>query len=321
MSTWIQENKPSIIAGGIGIVLFAGLIGAGIYASLQESDIHASINSANDTMRSHADEALPPTSAVLKDLKEQLREYEMSMKEASEFFAPFRATSVLGEEDGQSFQNSLKQERDTWLALCKSKNVTVKNEASWMGFDAYRASAPQAQAAPMLSFQKLGVEYFLSELATSGTTTISSVYRAPLASEQMDAKAIEKPSARAAKKATPSYILMPFEVSFIGERQSLSTFLNALTISEKYFFTINAIRVKNEKQNLPVINVPKAEAAATQPMGLSLPSKSDNKKEEDASPTVEEILKPLIGSEKVQVRIAANLVFFPKVQEAKSKSE
>ena len=312
-----------MLAGGIGFIIFAGLAGAGIYASLEESGIHESIQSANDTMGTHAGEEMPPTADVLKDLKVQLKEYENNMQEVSAFFAPFKEASIVGAEDGQAFQNTLKQERDVWLELCKSKNVVVKNEASWMGFDAYRASAPHAKAAPLLSFEKLGIEYFLSELAKSGATTISSIYRAPLEVEKIDtAKSGDKSGVRNAKKTGQHYIMMPFEVAFTGDRQSVASLLNALTSSDKYFFTVNAIRVKNEKQALPVVAAPKAVVASSplQSIGLALETKVDEKKDKD--PVVaEEILKPLIGSEKVQVRIAANLVFFLKTQEAAPKSE
>ncbi|MEG0024806.1 MAG: Amuc_1100 family pilus-like protein [Akkermansia sp.] len=326
MSNWIQENKPSVVVSGIGLVLFAGLVGAGIYASGLESDAHRAWETAKDTIESHTTQAMPPTAEVVKEVKAQLKDYQADMKDISAFFAPFREASIKGESDGQAFQNSLKQQRETWLALCQNKKVIVKNEASWMGFDAYRASAPQTTAAPLLAFEKQGMGYFLTELTNSGATKIISVYRAPLPEELVEEKSKDdkkKPKARRSAAPDKDYQLLPFEVTFEGDRQSIVTFLNTISSSEKYFFTINALRVRNEKQILPTISAPKVTTSAPAGVGLAItPDKAQTKdKEEDAPVDAQEILKPFIGNEKILVHLASNLVFFSTPEKKESSKD
>lgn len=346
MSSWIKENKASIIAGGIGVVLVAGIAAVGISKNSEAEILQQKIRSAEGSIQSMARDAMPPTEEVLKQSLEILKDYKESMSSIEALYAPFRKNCVLENIDAQSFQNDLKKMTADWKNACAAKNIIVTPEAQYMGFNAYMASAPPSTAAPMLNFERLGMNYFLTKLAESGVSKFMRVYRAPLAIEAVGADTKAKSNARPEVSARPrggkkasSELWQPltFEVAFMGDRQSVATFLNDITTNDQYLFTISALRVKNEIQTPPSYEKPKTASAAASAVKPSSPGISlaggvgtgevkrdvrpaDSNEEDDAPKSVE-ILRQVLGNEKVNVHLVVSLIYFPEQPETATKNK
>lgn len=334
MNNWLQYNKKSAIVGGVGIILFFVIAGLGVSYYLSESEAHDNIWKAEDTISSMSRRPLPPTRKVLDESTELVKKYEADVKGIEASYDQFRAASSMPHIDAQSFQNALKAESGEWLKTCKEKNITVNNEAKWMGFDLYQASAPSANAANMLNFQKAGIENFINTLMECGITRFYHIYRPQLPVEKAKVADADSPPARFANvEEEASWQYMPFEVSFLGDRQSVAKALNAIAKSDKYLYVFSAMRVKNEKEKADVFAVVKPEDKAktnTALQGgvtLAIPGVADAapapKDEDEPKPVIsEEILKQVLGDEKVKVHLAVNLVRFPvKTEETEAPEQ
>lgn len=319
MNSWFQYNKSSAVAGGIGIVLFLGIAGLGVYYSLQESDTYAKIERAKSSIDSMARKPLPPTDKVLEESTVEVEKYETQMSAIRDSYASFQESSALTHVDAQSFQNALKAESKAWQDACKEKGITVANEAKWMGFDSYQASAPPANASTTLHFQKAGIENFLNTMMANGVLKFSHVYRPALPIEKPQAAGANADREEAGMGNEAPWQYMPFEVTFEGDRKSVAAVLNAISKSDKYLYVLSAMRVKNEKQTAPAFSLPKAadpKPAATQTgislavPGVAAPTQTAEANAAPAPPVVEEIMRQVLGSEKVIVHMAVNLVHF-----------
>ncbi len=345
MSSWIKENKASIIAGGIGVVLVAGIAVVGFSKKTETEELQLKIRSSEGTIQNLGNDSMSPTEQVLKQSSEILKDYQESMANIEAQYAPFKANCVLQSIDAQTFQNDLKKMTADWKAACAAKNITVTPEAQNMGFNAYVASAPSSTAAPMLNFERLGMNYFLTKLADSGVSKFMRVYRAPLELEATADPKAKTPARGAADTARPrpgkkgsSELWQPlsFEVAFVGDRQSVATFLNDITTNDQYLFTVSGLRVKNEIQTPPSYEKPKSAAAAAPvaaPVagGVSLAGgagtgvvqkdiKPADSEEADEGPKSEEILRQVLGAEKLNVHMVVSLIYFPEQQsETKNK--
>lgn len=326
MNSWIQYNKPSVVAGSIGLVLFLGIAGLGVHYWMGESDLYKKIERAQSDIKSMAARKMPPTPEVRENVAALTVQYEKDMETISKSFESFRENSALPHIDPQSFQNALKAESTAWQNRCKEKNITVATDARWMGFGNYQSSAPPATASTLLSYQKGGIEHFLDILTDNGVTKFTSVFRPLLPVEQIRG-ADEQRDMRDSDRGMWEY--MPFEVTFEGNRQSVASILNAINKSEKYLYVMSAMRVKNEKPVAPVFKVaapPAPKPAATQ-VGISLAGTGTSSTPaqappaEEAAPAVEEILRPVLGDEKVQVHLAVNLVHFAQPQNQQVESD
>lgn len=112
---------------------------------------------------------------------------------------------------------------------------------------------------------------------------------------------------------------MPLEIAFQGDRESLLKAINAITESKDYLFTINSLRVRNERMMPPPITSEKPATTQAQPATDSL-KPADELAKASAVPTIQQIIKPYMGKEQVFVQISLNLVHFTQPK-APSTSE
>lgn len=330
MNNWFQYNKQSIITGGVGFLLFLGIAGLGINLYLEEGDLYSKIQKTDRDITSMASKQLPPTDDVVNKLNQQTKAYVDSMGKISEEFAQFKESSVLTHVDPQSFQNALKSEADAWQKACAEKGIAVANEAKWMGFESYRASAPIGRASTMLNFQKAGIENLLDVIMANGVTKFTRIYRPQLP--------IEKPKAASADneeadEPVKEWEYLPFEVVFTGNKQSIAKVLNEITASSKYLYVFSSLRIKNEKDKPVSFGVAKKEekqakggsgiSLTVQNVGQPESPQDGAEPEKPAIPPREEILQQILGDEKIVVCMALNLVHFkqPASPEAEDSAE
>ena len=104
---------------------------------------------------------------------------------------------------------------------------------------------------------------------------------------------------------------MPLEIAFQGDRESVLKAMNAITGMQDYLFTVNSIRIRNERMMPPPIaNPAAAKPAAAQPATGAASLTPADEATAPAAPAIQQVIKPYMGKEQVFVQVSLNLVHF-----------
>lgn len=313
MSNWITDNKPAAAVAGVGLLLFLGLSVAGYMANSERSALDKKIGAASKEIKSANAAEITPSRLSNEDLEKELNRYSKAATNLETAYKPFLASSALAPTTPTAFQNELKAFRESLIASCKKKNIQITDTSSWLGFQLYSTQAPSVQAAPTLSFEMKAVNSLVNKLTDCGLTKFIKVYRSQLPIENPANNPEEEEDSVRQAPWNP----MPLEIAFQGDRESALKAMNAITDSQDYLFTVNSIRVRNERlMPLPITN-PAAKPAAAQPQAGAASLTPADEAAKPAAPPIQQIIKPYMGKEQVFVQISLNLVHFnqPKAQE------
>ena len=157
------------------------------------------------------------------------------------------------------------------------------------------------------------INSLVNKLAECGLSKFIKVYRPQLPIETPANNPEESDEADQAPW-TP----MPLEIAFQGDRESVLKAMNAITGMQDYLFTVNSIRIRNERMMPPPIaNPAAAKPAAAQPATGAASLTPADEAAAPAAPAIQQVIKPYMGKEQVFVQVSLNLVHFnqPKAQE------
>lgn len=314
MSNWITDNKPAAMVAGVGLLLFLGLSVAGYMANSERSDLDKKIKSASQEIKSANAAAITPSHTSNKELEKELNRYAKAIGNLETAYKPFMASSVLAPTTPTAFQNELKAFRESLIASCKEKNIQITDTSSWLGFQLYSTQAPSVQATPTLTFEMKAINSLVNKLTDCGLTKFIKVYRSQLPIENPARNTEDEEDSD--QKAP--WTGMPLEIAFQGDRGSVLKAMNAITDSQEYLFTVNSIRIRNERMMPPPITNPTAaQPASAQPQTGAASLTPAGEAAAPAEPPIQQIIKPYMGKEQVMVQVSLNLVHFaqPKAQE------
>lgn len=344
--SWIQENK--FVAGLIGVTV---VIGGGIiyFGSSQGSAFNAKMQEYESLKGQYAslEKATPyPNKENLNERKQGIAKYDeeiMAVHSALVAFSPDAEAKMTPKEFSDA---RVKVTADLNQAF-KDTEVELPDVPIEFGFEKYATSLPKPAATTKLSYQLGATQWLLTKLAEAKPAALLNVNRTVLPIE--DGKEAAKPAPpkegkkkkskkggrKSAKKGAskpteaPPYELMPMELTFTANEAGVRQFLKQMVNSEKYFFSIRALRISNEKQVGPTqrdANFPTTTPAAEgNPLGGGfdgfLSGVDDGGDPEDADAAAEEenleelaakvsevILKKVLGDEKLHVHIAFDVV-------------
>ena len=246
-------------------------------------------------------------------LRLELNRYAKAVGSLETAYKPFLASSALVPTTPTAFQNELKTFRDSLISSCKKKNILITDTSSWLGFQVYSTQAPSVQAASTLGFELKAINSLVNKLAECGLSKFIKVYRPQLPIET-PANSPEESDEADQAPWTP----MPLEIAFQGDRESVLKAMNAITGMQDYLFTVNSIRIRNERMMPPPIaNPAAAKPAAAQPATGAASLTPADEAAAPAAPAIQQVIKPYMGKEQVFVQVSLNLVHFnqPKAQE------
>lgn len=306
MSKGIANNKPAMVVAGTGLVLFIGLTAFGFMINSDREAVDKQINDNKKVIVSAQKAGVTPSRAVCAKLEEDKEAYINALKKVEANFAPYVAASALQDIAPNAFQNNLKANRSALIAKCREKGILITDASSWLGLQDYSTKAPAPSAAPALNFQMLAINELVNQMTGCGVTKFIKVCRPDKISQ-------EKPKVEddsISEDGAPTWEGMPVEIVFEGDRKSLMNVMNLITENKKYLFTVNVLRVRNER-NAP-LPLPQA---TTPPKPASAPTESVTPADELAAaqnnqPVIEEVIRPYMGNEKVSVLLSLNLVHF-----------
>ena len=335
--SWVQENKfIAGLAGGTALV--GGLIA--FFAVSQGGQYEEKVTEYQglEAKYKKLQKSNPfPSSGNLRSRQENVAKYEALIKDVHQTFEGFKV-GELKKLSSEKFGNRrVTMEKNLRDAFAKAGTTLPEDTA--FGFERYVSSPARSEATSMLNYQLDVVQWLLGELAVAKPSEINTFLRTPLEIESGKVRAPEQPVSRkrgkkkkkSSKPPAPikkAYTLMPMELAFTGNESSLREFLKSMVNSEKYFFAIRALRVRNTKQSAP--NVKDAGFASRRP-SRELPSTPSNEGDPFAgllTPDGEgqpiegggdqgsvqnvegaRILKQVLGGEEVHVFIRFDVVF------------
>ena len=105
------------------------------------------------------------------------------------------------------------------------------------------------QAASTLGFELKAVNSLVNKLTDCGLSKFIKVYRPQLPIENP----ANNPEEDADEPNQAPWTPMPLEIAFQGNRESVLKAMNAITDSQDYLFTVNSIRIRNERMMPPPI--------------------------------------------------------------------
>ena len=189
----------------------------------------------------------------------------------------------------------------------------------YLGFSQYRATTPKPEAAAALGRQLKCIELVINTLIEKKVTSIGEVARENLPEEGIPSKTQIAPAPVAKGKGAPEVPLVskyPFKDTFVSEQLPFQSALNELSKSEKQFFIIRPLLIKNQIDKSPKKADPEAErlaverlAAERQQATLSNPATPSAAPTPGATPKPE-TLQYVLGAEKLNVTLRLDSVFF-----------
>lgn len=343
--SWIQENK--FVAGLAGITAVMG--GIILYIGNSQSNEYeekiAEYQRLADEFRNLQKSKPFPSKNNLQVREEGIAMYEGVINDVGNTFRAFQVGKT--EELSPSQFGKLRVKMDKELRELYNKAGIALPEDTAFGFEKYKSSLPKPQATKMLKYELDAAQWLLTQLAAAKPAELKSILRHPLDVEAGKAVTAVKSRRGGARKGVPAqsskaYKLMPMELAFTGSESSVREFLQSMVNSKEYFFSIRALRIRNEKQTPPSVkdaNFPTNRGSAVlagddneeDPFaGISLPGSDGDEVEidpnvravPDPAPQLkttkgDRILMQILGDEKIHVFIRFDVVYIQ--EKAKTK--
>ena len=345
--SWIQENK--FVAGLIGVTV---VVGGGILY------FGSSQGGAFDQKKAEYEELKGKYVKLEKagpyPNKENQRAREVVVSNYSKQIMGVRSALFEFQPDAMS-KNSPKEFSDARVKMASELNAAFAGigvtmpETTEFGFERYSEKLPKPEATPKLMYQLGATEWLLTKLVESKPSALVNISRPslliedgkPAAPAETGKKKKKKKKSKAKSKAPAEkpYELMPMEMTFTADEAAVRYFLKEMVNSKEYFYAIRALRVRNERQTEPT----EKDASFPEPEleggggGIDVPfggfpgldgvdaGDADGVADAAAAPEAatkpsEIILKRVLGSEKLQLHIAFDIVLFkPKTPAANNK--
>ncbi len=306
MSSWITDNKPAAITAGAGFLVFLGLSVAGYMFNSEREQLDQQIISQKAKIDKAKKASITPTKGSNEAFEKELKNYVAVVNELKAGYECFQASSKLTQTAPLDFQNELKANRESLKKLCAEKGMkNVTDDSLWLGFRRYGTTPPSAKAAPELTFQMRAINDLVTTLAQCNLTQFIKVCRTD---ELKVEKEVSEDEESYEEESTSAWTAMPVEITFRGDRRSALDAINVITSNKKYLFTINAVRVRNERMVPPPM--PTKPTVDKQAVANDLRTAEEAAAAEELAKPSEKIIEPYIGNEQVIVQVYLNLIHF-----------
>ena len=319
--SWIQENKFVAGLGGVTAVLAGAIFYFGNSQGNQYDEKLEEYNSLKAENKKLLKAKPFPDAGNREAREENIAKYESTIEDVKNTFASFSA-GELASISPEEFNNRRDQMEKKLLSAFTGAGTTLPEKTAF-GFEKYATEAVKSNATATLGYQMGALDWLFSELAKVKPAELANIRRDELAVEK-GVQAAPTPQRRGSSRGRrgpaaqeeKAYTLMPVELTFTASEASLREFLKAMVNSKEYFYSIRALRIRNEKQTPP--NIKDAEFPPEDlggggnpfPGGMGLPEEGEDAGG-GAVPVVEpgqRILKQVLGDEKLHVFIRFDVV-------------
>ena len=350
--SWIQENK--FVAGLAGVTAVLG--GAILYFGNSQGNQYDEKVTEYEALKAEyrkLQKSKPfPDAGNLEEKKENIASYEAVINDVRNTFSEFKADQ-LGKITPEQFNDRYVKMAKELRAAFQDAGTTMPENGTGFGFEKYANNMAKSGATAMLSYEMNAVQWLLSQLAAAKPAELNNIKRDELSVETGQVEPAP-PSrggkrgrgnrgAKPAAESEKAYTLMPVELSFTASESSLREFLKSMVNSKEYFYSIRALRIRNEKQTPPTVKdagfpaggggggAAPAGGDENDPFaGIAIPDEGDDSGEGEGDdggevpvpapkPVAgngERILKQVLGSEKLHVFIRFDIVYIKGEEKA-----
>lgn len=308
--SWIQENKFVAALAGVTIVVAGGIS----YFAISQNGTYEGKLEEYDELRAGYERVTGlkpyPNEENLELRKLGIEKYKSAIGEVQQKISSYAVKATAAPSPQEFSDARVLMEKNLQSAFTKVE--TKLPSGCSFGFEKYATVQPKPETTGELAFQLGSVESLLSMLAEAKPHELINVRRKVLPIE--DGVSQDKSSDGEGKL----YNLMPVELSFTASEASLKSFLKKAVNSKDYFYTINAIRITNEKQKSPSLNDAEFEvsiSADDSDGGMGDFDFGDDMGEPEVEPEEDEfatpgdrVLKQLLGQELLHVHVSFNLL-------------
>lgn len=317
-----QENKFPIILGSVTAVLVGGLAYWGISSSGKFETAKQDYDTGVSELRRLTSGPAYPNDDNVSAKKKAVSEYRASIEQLQTTFDKYRAPKLtnVGVDD---FGDALRKAREEFVEKFEQAGTEIPAD-SHLGLGVFTRETVDKQDTGLLLYQLGAFKELFDNLAEAKPAEILNIHR-PRLPEETGGKFDYK-----GKTYRPHAI----EVTFTGREESLRKFLEGLDDSEKFYYVVRTLRIKNERDTAPNakdarFEAPKAAApeAPSSPFGgdgffFEEETEEDSEGEAEEEVVVEEapdpeptgdssqILKQVLGDELIEVFIRIDVIQF-----------
>ncbi len=228
-----QDNKFPIILGTVTVLVTGGLVYWGMKTGGEYEEAKSEYDSAAGRIDRLMRGDVQPTQDNLLGKKQAVDAYANSVEELQQAFDS-RRRPKLDNIPPSAYTDELLAARKRVLAEFEKAGTEVP-QAFFLGHGRFSDTLPQQKDTGVLKYQLGAFEDLLTRLAKAGPTMLNNLYWGGIP---------EIPEGAAV-------VAHPLEITFTGSEESLREFLSSLDDTQDYYFVVRSMRVKNERDSAP----------------------------------------------------------------------
>jgi len=322
----VQDNKFPIILGAVTAVAVGGLVWWGMKSKGAYEQAKSDYGSASSELSRLTKSKPYPSRDNQTEKAGNVADYATEVGDLVTAFDSYRKTELNNVPVGE-FTDGLRAAREEVIAAFEEANPEIViPENFYVGQGKFTDRPPSQNVTGVLTYELNAIKNLLLLLAEAKPTQLNNVHRPDLPEERGQTVELDGKTYRA----------HPVEITFTGREESVRKFIAALDNQKEYYYVIRSLRLRNERQTPPNagdarFEQPKPPPAAADPFsggGFVFPDEDGGEEEEPAEeePAEEpsepeapadsgEVLKRVLGDEKVNVFLRIDILQFLGPQE------
>lgn len=294
-------NPFQLILITVAVVVGGGLLVLGF---LEKRTFSKSVSEYNALSKSLSNmEAMEeyPSPEAVENAKRALTLYKGKIEGVR---ASLKGSTIEGFQNTTpgEFASKLNAASETLKQKYGEKRVSLPEEW-YLGFEKYASVPAPKEATGVLNYQLEALTWLHEELVKHNPISVTNIYRKETR-EEVGEKALKK---------APLYTSLPIEFTFVADEVNAREFLNALANSNKYFYTLDTVKIKSvevDAEGESEESTVKVEAKLnTLEQFLNDGGRDQNSIAE--GDVDNKIFEQILGQEKVAVFLDLNLTYFP----------
>lgn len=324
-----QENKFPIVLGVVTAVAAGGLIFWSMKSGSRYEAAKQDFDQADSKIRSLMSGPVDPTPDNLVGKKKAVENYEEAVAELQQAFDPLRRPELVNVEPS-AFTDELIAARGRLQKAFEEAGTEIP-EAFFLGHGRFSDTPPLQKDTGVLMFELGAFEELFTKLAKAAPSSLDNVFWPGIPEPPEDGDVVAH----------------PIEITFTGSESSVRAFLSALDDGGKHYHAVRVMRVKNERDTAPNASDARFEETSPEPAaggnaadpfggaGFVFPEDTEPAAPDDGGTAPEEvpeeapapepepepetdsseILKQVLGTEKVQVFLRIDVLQFLEPRE------
>jgi len=251
----LGQNKFFV---GLGAVMLVGsaVLGWFLYQSYSDySDADAKYQEQVTKLQQLQNLPLYPEASNLKVLEDQEKKAAEDAVTLHKQLVPM--SFPLEQMTPQQFQDTLNASVKTLIDKAAKAGVKLEKDKFFLGFGEYKTVIPSPDAAAVLGRQLKCIELAVDTMIERKVASIADPVRTHLPEEEKakpGAQPTPTPPQRPGKAAPVLLNKYPFEITFVAEERAFQSVLNDLSKTDRQFFIIQPVAIKNEQPQSPKKN-------------------------------------------------------------------